>query len=213
MNTETDPRQNNNGLNNYSTKAAPTSQIPGLSEDANNGPEERSKGRRTGINESDSAYTKLAKQGGQRGLLWHEETNLDTKPNAASSYKAPNWFSGSPKAQEQASPTESFQNYMTSTAPFGSDNKSTWERDFDDKEKISPNSQMESLSLASEKNEEAAAGNFKKAPAAPLSMDGAKEMSQESKNSTPVNMSKLLSFGYLEDKKGPNSDSSTGSKE
>uniref|UniRef100_A0AAY5K3T0 Uncharacterized protein n=1 Tax=Esox lucius TaxID=8010 RepID=A0AAY5K3T0_ESOLU len=136
MNTETDPRQNNNGLNNYSTKAAPTSQIPGLSEDANNGPEERSKGRRTGINESDSAYTKLAKQGGQRGLLWHEETNLDTKPNAASSYKAPNWFSGSPKAQEQASPTESFQNYMTSTAPFGSDNKSTWERDFDDKEKV-----------------------------------------------------------------------------
>ncbi|NP_001297956.1 uncharacterized protein C7orf57 [Esox lucius] len=193
MNTETDPRQNNNGLNNYSTKAAPTSQIPGLSEDANNGPEERSKGRRTGINESDSAYTKLAKQGGQRGLLWHEETNLDTKPNAASSYKAPNWFSGSPKAQEQASPTESFQNYMTSTAPFGSDNKSTWERDFDDKEKISPNSQMESLSLASEKNEEAAAGNFKKA-------------SQESKNSTPVNMSRLLSLGYLEDKKGPNSD-------
>lgn len=50
-----------------STKAAPTSQIPGLSDDANNGPEERTKGRRTGVNESDSAYTKLAKQGGQRG--------------------------------------------------------------------------------------------------------------------------------------------------
>lgn len=56
----------NNG-DDCSTKAAPTSQIPGLSEDANNGPEERSKGRRTGVNESDSAYTKLAKQGGQRG--------------------------------------------------------------------------------------------------------------------------------------------------
>ncbi|KAJ8012829.1 hypothetical protein DPEC_G00046940 [Dallia pectoralis] len=195
MNTDTDPRENDNGLNN-STKAAPTSQIPGLSEDANNGPEERSKGRRTGINESDSAYTKLAKQGGQRGLLWHEETNLDSKPNSASSYKAPNWFSGSPKAQAQASPTDSFQNYMTSTAPFGSDNKSTWERDFDAKEKVSPNNQMENLSLASEKNEEAAAGNFKKT-------------SQQAKNSTPVNMSKLLSFGYLEDKKGaPNSDSS-----
>ncbi|KAM9484303.1 uncharacterized protein C7orf57-like isoform 2-T2 [Salvelinus alpinus] len=198
MDTDTDHRQNNDDVNNgddCSTKAAPTSQIPGLSEDANNGPEERSKGRRTGVNESDSAYTKLAKQGGQRGLLWHEETNLDTKPNSAS-YKAPNWFSGSPKAKEQASPTESFQNYMSTNAPFGSDNKSTWERDFDDKEKISPNSQMENLSIASGKNEEAA-GNFKKT----------------SQNSTPVNMGTLLSFGYLEDKKGaPNTHSSNSNE-
>ncbi|XP_038870084.1 uncharacterized protein C7orf57 homolog isoform X2 [Salvelinus namaycush] len=198
MDTDTDHRQNNDDVNNgddCSTKAAPTSQIPGLSEDANNGPEERSKGRRTGVNESDSAYTKLAKQGGQRGLLWHEETNLDTKPNSAS-YKAPNWFSGSPKAKEQASPTESFQNYMSTNAPFGSDNKSTWERDFDDKEKISPNSQMENLSIASGKNEEAA-GNFKKT----------------SQNSTPVNMGTLLSFGYLEDKKGPPNTHSSNSNE
>ncbi|XP_014019662.1 uncharacterized protein C7orf57 homolog isoform X1 [Salmo salar] len=212
MDTDTDHRQNNDDVNNgddCSTKAAPTSQIPGLSEDANNGPEERSKGRRTGVNESDSAYTKLAKQGGQRGLLWHEETNLDTKPNSASSYKAPNWFSGSPKAKEQASPTESFQNYMSTNAPFGSDNKSTWERDFDDKEKISPNSQMENLSLASGKNEEAA-GNFKKTPAAPLPIDGAEEKSQ---NSTPVNMGTLLSFGYLEDKKGAPNTHSSNSKE
>lgn len=35
-----------------------------------------------------------------------------------------------------SSPTESFQNYMSTNAPFGSDNKSTWERDFDDKEKV-----------------------------------------------------------------------------
>ncbi|XP_055726679.1 uncharacterized protein C7orf57-like isoform X2 [Salvelinus fontinalis] len=198
MDTDTDHRQNNDDVNNgddCSTKAAPTSQIPGLSEDANNGPEERSKGRRTGVNESDSAYTKLAKQGGQRGLLWHEETNLDTKPNSAS-YKAPNWFSGSPKAKEEASPTESFQNYMSTNAPFGSDNKSTWERDFDDKEKISPNSQMENLSIASGKNEEAA-GNFKKT----------------SQNLTPVNMGTLLSFGYLEDKKGaPNTHSSNSNE-
>ncbi|XP_038862663.1 uncharacterized protein C7orf57 homolog isoform X3 [Salvelinus fontinalis] len=207
MNTDTDRRQNDHGVGNGdgdddSTKAAPTSQIPGMSDDANNGPEERTKGRRTGVNESDSAYTKLAKQGGQRGkngLLWHEETNLDTKPNSASSYKAPNWFSGSPKAQEQASPTESFQNYMSTNAPFGSDNKSTWERDFDDKEKISPNSQMENLSLASGKNEDAA-GNFKKT-------------SQKSQNSTPVNMSTLLSFGYLEDQKGAPNTHSSSSKE
>ncbi|XP_029488500.1 uncharacterized protein C7orf57 homolog isoform X1 [Oncorhynchus nerka] len=220
MNTDTDRRQNDNGVGNGdgdddSTKAAPTSQIPGLSDDANNGPEERTKGRRTGVNESDSAYTKLAKQGGQRGkngLLWHEETNLDTKPNSASSYKAPNWFSGSPKAQEQASPTESFQNYMSTNAPFGSDNKSTWERDFDDKEKISPNSQMENLSLASGKNEDAA-GNFKKTPAAPLPIDGAEEISQKSQNSTPVNMSTLLSFGYLEDQKGAPNTHSSSSKE
>ena len=35
-----------------------------------------------------------------------------------------------------SSPTESFQNYMSTNAPLGSDNKSTWERDFDDKEKV-----------------------------------------------------------------------------
>uniref|UniRef100_A0A8C7WH66 Uncharacterized protein n=1 Tax=Oncorhynchus mykiss TaxID=8022 RepID=A0A8C7WH66_ONCMY len=204
MDTDTDHQQNNDDVNNgddCSTKAAPTSQIPGLSEDANNGPEERSKGRRTGVNESDSAYTKLAKQGGQRGLLWHEETNLDTKPNSASSYKPPNWFSGSPKAKEQASPTESFQNYMSTNAPFGSDNKSTWERDFDDKEKISPNSQMEKLSLASGKNEEAA-GNFKKTWQCSIFH-----------NSNPVNMGTLLSFGYLEDKKGAPNMHSSNSKE
>lgn len=45
----------------------PSSQIPGLSASANTEPEVRTKGRRVGIQASDSDYVKLAKQGGQRG--------------------------------------------------------------------------------------------------------------------------------------------------
>lgn len=50
--------------------AGPSSQIPGLSSTANNTePEARTKGRRVGVQASDSDYVKLAKQGGQRGKL------------------------------------------------------------------------------------------------------------------------------------------------
>lgn len=46
----------------------PTSQIPGLSQSADEtSPVERSTGRRVGIFESDSDYVKLAKQGGHKG--------------------------------------------------------------------------------------------------------------------------------------------------
>lgn len=47
--------------------AGPASQIPGLSQTANITPEERTKGRRVGVQASDSDYVKLAKQGGQKG--------------------------------------------------------------------------------------------------------------------------------------------------
>lgn len=46
----------------------PTSQIPGLSQSANEStPVERTSGRRVGIFETDSDYVKLAKQGGHKG--------------------------------------------------------------------------------------------------------------------------------------------------
>lgn len=46
----------------------PSSQIPGLSANADITPEEKTKGgRRVGVQASDSDYVKLAKQGGQRG--------------------------------------------------------------------------------------------------------------------------------------------------
>lgn len=45
----------------------PSSQIPGLSASTDTNAEEKSKGRRVGIQASDSDYVKLAKQGGQKG--------------------------------------------------------------------------------------------------------------------------------------------------
>lgn len=48
--------------------AGPSSQIPGLSANADTTPEEKNnKGRRVGVQATDSDYVKLAKQGGQKG--------------------------------------------------------------------------------------------------------------------------------------------------
>lgn len=47
--------------------SGPASQIPGLSQSADTAPVEKSKGRRVGIQATDSDYVKLAKQGGHRG--------------------------------------------------------------------------------------------------------------------------------------------------
>ena len=51
----------------YQSTNGPTSQIPGLSTEADSLPEEKARGRRVGVLESDSDYVKLAKQGGQKG--------------------------------------------------------------------------------------------------------------------------------------------------
>lgn len=47
--------------------SGPASQIPGLSQSAETVPTEKSKGRRVGIQATDSDYIKLAKQGGHKG--------------------------------------------------------------------------------------------------------------------------------------------------
>ncbi|MFT7808577.1 uncharacterized protein C7orf57-like isoform X1 [Arapaima gigas] len=201
------------GFHAYKQSAAaanggPSSQIPGLSPCANNAPEERTRGRRVGIFETDSDYVKLAKQGGQKGLLWHEETS--GAPKASSQYSTPGWFSADSEAPQKTSQSKrSSPDSMTSgdcktsassriDAPFGCDNKSAWEREADSfasgKEKESKVSQtadqMQKLSLASEKYQEA--NKFKR-----KSYD---------KKQPPVSMSKLLSFGYADEKKSPNDD-------
>lgn len=49
----------------------PTSQIPGLSQTADEtAPAERTSGRRVGIFATDSDYVKLAKQGGHKGMSY-----------------------------------------------------------------------------------------------------------------------------------------------
>ncbi|XP_026157854.1 uncharacterized protein C7orf57 homolog [Mastacembelus armatus] len=170
----------------------PTSQIPGLSQSADEtSPVERISGRRVGIFETDSDYVKLAKQGGHKGLLSHDVDD-DDKPKKA--YNAPNWFAGdeSKSGSKATSPNGQMKGgRQPLAAPFGTDNVSPWEGDTDrfshDKEKLSPDGvagQMEGLSLT---NKYKRTSYDKKAP--------------------PVSMSKLLSHGYVEDpKKSPNDD-------
>ncbi|XP_028280441.1 uncharacterized protein C7orf57 homolog [Parambassis ranga] len=170
----------------------PTSQIPGLSQSADeSAPVERVSGRRVGIFESDSDYVKLAKQGGHKGLLSHD-VDLDDKPSKP--YNPPNWFSAdeSKGGSKATSPDSQMKGGMQPlAAPFGTDNSTSWEREPDrnshDKEKMSPDdaaTQLEGLSLI---NKYKRTSYDKKAP--------------------PVSMSKLLSHGYVEEKKkSPNDD-------
>ncbi|XP_048833735.1 uncharacterized protein C7orf57-like [Brienomyrus brachyistius] len=182
----------------------PTSQIPGLSHNVEAGPEERTRGRRVGIFETDSDYVKLAKQGGAKGLLWHEESNVATK--AGGQYKPPDWFSAELGSKENEcftqrtsavimTPEEAKKNVTEGTlqpvnAPFGGDNKSAWERENDitspDEEQFSEvNQEMDKMTLMSDDDHQV--NKFKK--------------TSFEKKRTPVSMSKLLSFGYAEDEK------------
>ncbi|XP_028848022.1 uncharacterized protein C7orf57-like [Denticeps clupeoides] len=163
-------------------------------------PEERPRGRRVGILETDSDYVKLAKQGGHRGLLRHEEPN--EKMKSTSPYRAPDWFCNvDSSAQESLSPTKhaapdfmthkEFQKtekspFQSTDAPFGTDNKSAWQRESD--------------RLAAGENLTNAANEMKELSLTPKGFQEANKFKKISfeKRAPPVNMSKLLSFGYAE---------------
>lgn len=174
----------------------PTSQIPGLCQTATEStPVERISGRRVGIFETDSDYVKLAKQGGHKGLLSHD-VELDEKPKKA--YNPTNWFgSDESKSGSKATSPDSHMKggRQTLTAPFGTDTDVSWEIEPEmvspGKEKMSPDGaadQMEGLSLT---NKYKRTSYDKKAP--------------------PVSMSKLLSHGYVEEKKKSPNDDDTSS--
>ncbi|XP_060888994.1 uncharacterized protein C7orf57 homolog [Labrus mixtus] len=174
--------------------SGPTSQIPGLSQSADETcPEERTSGRRVGIFESDSEYVKLAKGGGHKGLLSHDGDSED-KPKKA--YSPTNWFGGdeSKSGSKATSPDSQMKAGMQPlAAPFGTDNGSTWETDrfSPGKDKMSPDGvtdQLEGLTVA---NKYKRTCYDKKAP--------------------PVSMSMLLSHGYVEDKKNSPNDDDTSS--
>ncbi|XP_069376878.1 uncharacterized protein C7orf57-like isoform X2 [Paralichthys olivaceus] len=171
----------------------PTSQIPGLSQSADEStPAERTSGRRVGIFESDSDYVKLAKQGGHRGLLSHDDVEADDIPKKT--YNPASWFGDneSKSGSKATSPNSQMKGgSLPLAAPFGTDNSSSWEREADsfsnDNDKMSPDGaacQLDGLSLGS---------NYKR--------------TCYDKRAPPVSMSKLLSHGYVEEKKkSPNDD-------
>ncbi|XP_062303229.1 uncharacterized protein C7orf57 homolog [Osmerus eperlanus] len=184
----------------------PTSQIPGLSQIASeSAPEARTSGRRVGIFASDSEYVKLAKQGGQKGLLSHDD--IEAENQSPQNYNPSDWFSGPPGSQRSKSGSQASSPDMMSpdgntrsqskgsrhslAAPFGTDNCSSWERETgtfaQGKEKVHGAApQLDGLSLTQ-------ANKYKR-----TSYD---------KKVAPVSMSKLLSFGYVEEEnKSPNDD-------
>ncbi|XP_060774649.1 uncharacterized protein C7orf57 homolog [Neoarius graeffei] len=172
----------------------PASQIPGLSQSANTAPVEKSKGRRVGIQATDSDYVKLAKQGGHKGLLSFDPEEGNAKSTTS---QALDWFSGDEESQPKA-PTQKL------VAPFGTDDCSAWDNDSGaGKDKKSPvghaTQEMQKLSLSQKEIDEA---------------NKYKRMSHDKKATVPVNMSKLLSFGYMEEeKKSPDDDNSSMTSE
>lgn len=182
--------------------SGPSSQIPGLSQNANDAPEEKTKGRRVGIQASDSDYVKLAKQGGHRGLLSHDDVDEDVQSKSSSSMKRPEWLAGTDGQLSQGKAST-----QRLVAPFGTDDSSAWDIESDGAganktkdSKVSPVAQdFEKLALSPEEIEEACKY---------------KRLSHDKKAAAPVSMTKLLSFGYMEDeKKSPEDDASSMTSE
>ncbi|KAF1382491.1 hypothetical protein PFLUV_G00144340 [Perca fluviatilis] len=166
------------------------SQIPGLSPTISTLPEERARGRRAGVLESDSDYVKLAKQGGHKGLLWHEETR-NSKPDE---YQPPGRFCIGSGDDEKPSLINSEEKknpgaFQQREPPFGTDNMSAWERD-------------DSSTTAKEKNNNVHYSQTEKLQPSDQYYETSKfKRIVYDKNPAPVDMSKLLSFGYADENK------------
>nr|XP_026647587.1 uncharacterized protein C7orf57 homolog isoform X1 [Zonotrichia albicollis] len=166
------------------------------------------------IKETDSAYVRLAKQGGRPDLLRHYTPVVMKSPPAA--YAAPDWFThcaspaGIEKPRSCVSSLPDFmvhrefvagdrhgKSYERRRGPFEFDTKNVWQRDAEDKE----NAEKKKISLT----------QVKLPPISPkypsrMPTVSTKEFSGENKLSLPpmpaqrkieaVNFSKLISNGY-----------------
>ncbi|XP_037319560.2 uncharacterized protein C7orf57 homolog [Pungitius pungitius] len=163
----------------------PTSQIPGLSQTADEtSPVERTSGRRVGIFASDSEYVKLAKGGGHKGLLSHDDDEADDLPTTA--YNPPNWFGDESKGGNKPTSPDGVRmaSRQPMAAPFGTDNSSSWESG----DRISPHKEKASPDGVADEMEG-------------LSMTNKYKRTCYEKKAPPVSMTRLLSHGYMADKK------------
>ncbi|XP_077474204.1 uncharacterized protein C7orf57-like isoform X1 [Stigmatopora argus] len=165
------------------------SQIPGLSPVITVS-DERNFGKRVGVLDSDSEYIKLAKQGGHKGLLYFDNA-LASKPETFNSAEVladgPIEALGNLNVictKERKSPTTS----QRPLPPFWTDNMSTWERD--------------GGSPLKDKNKKVHDKQVVLSQMSPPNNGGIKFRRTVSiKKTSPVNMSKLLSFGYVDEDK------------
>ncbi|XP_019714145.1 uncharacterized protein C7orf57-like [Hippocampus comes] len=166
------------------------SQIPGLSPVISTVGDVTKIGKRVGVVDTDSEYVKLAKQGGHKGLLYFDETPT-SKPNsfdaADSLLDGPIDALGNQSVictKERKSPRAFSQRPLP---PFWTDNMSAWERDDGSprkEKKTVPEKQLVQWQASSQNN---GGSKFRR--------------TVSTKNTSPVNMSKLLSFGYVDDDK------------
>ncbi|XP_032926402.1 uncharacterized protein C7orf57 homolog isoform X2 [Catharus ustulatus] len=197
-----------------SEKSLLSSQILGLS-DLSGAPHEvpLSGYHRKRIQETDSAYLRLAKQGGRPDLLKHCTPVVMKTPPAA--YAAPDWFSHcanpagieKPRScvfslpdymvhREFVADDHRSHSYETRRGPFDFDTKSVWQREAEDKE-------------SAEKKKVKLPPISPKYPSRMPTVSTNKEFSGENKLSFPpvpaqrkseaVNFSKLISNGYATD--------------
>uniref|UniRef100_A0A1A7XQN3 Uncharacterized protein n=1 Tax=Iconisemion striatum TaxID=60296 RepID=A0A1A7XQN3_9TELE len=162
------------------------SQIPGLSPTIQSVPDEKARGRRVGVQENDSDYVKLAKQGGHKGLLWHDGT-ITSK---LTSYQPPDWFSNkSGDSSKQSKEKKTPGALQPLKPPFWTENTTTRERG----------------DGCSNKNEEDVDDHCDQQVEefqSPIHFEASKyKRTVYDKKPAPVDMSKLLRFGYAEENK------------
>ncbi|XP_042725828.1 uncharacterized protein C7orf57 homolog [Lagopus leucura] len=196
-------------LTNSEIPHPPTSQIPGLGDLAKAHNEGMLGCRRRWIKDTDSAYIRLAKQGGRPDLLKHYAPV--TRKSTPVAYAAPDWYlhhSSPPATNEPRNSISTLPDYMvhkefnddhhrsnyeTRRGPFDFDTKSVWQRDAEDKE----NTEKKKVKLP--------AINAKY-PSRTANVCMNKEFSGKNKLSFPpmpaqrkgeaINFSKLISNGY-----------------
>ncbi|XP_056279947.1 uncharacterized protein C7orf57-like [Pseudoliparis swirei] len=184
--SSTDPSTTSGVKPGYQGINGQISQIPGLSPSISTLPEERARGRRAGVLASDSDYIKLAKQGGHKGLLWHEES-ITSKLGL---YQPPDWFSATSEDTRKPSliNSEEIKNpgaLEAAEAPFGTDTVSAMGRDGSGSNGKEKNNDVHDGQVGKRSSNQYHGSKFKR-----IIFD---------KNPAPVDMSKLLSFGYVED--------------
>ncbi|XP_029445620.1 uncharacterized protein C7orf57 homolog isoform X2 [Rhinatrema bivittatum] len=210
------------------TTEIPLSQIPGLSEFAEHHNDLGTENRKKWIRDTDSEYVKLAKQGGRPDLLKHYTPAANKSHTQYVTYAAPDWYVHEELAtkaevaqpslpsymiHEEFKPEHPNNKYESKRGPFDYDVKTVWQREAEDNEKenkeerkvklpaIKPKFQHERNTVVSKRvpptttTKEDHVGKKVIFPPMPVS-----------KNNDPVNFSKLMSNGYVDERIQQNND-------
>ncbi|XP_005998011.1 uncharacterized protein C7orf57 homolog isoform X2 [Latimeria chalumnae] len=201
-----------NGDSSSNVPLQQTSQIPGLGDFSSPTDQDRYGRNRKWIRDTDSDYVKLAKQGGQPRLLEFNENLLQSTSPVY--YKKPDWFSYDSSSQEPKMNSQwkmpdymvhkEFKkntngNYEPPNAPFGTDSSTPQEKE---KEALTTDRSMLRIpSFGRRKQRDMSNSPTMQMVPKTLPTQEGKVLQPVStrRREEPVNMHKLLSFGYAEE--------------